>query len=125
MGITFRKIWTILKYLSIPIGIIFFYYQTNKHNPCEDSYKKFKNREISGLVQKKYVDSANHLYKTVEVLQKNNLDMVYFNLDKGGSYEYIEQGDSIFKKKKSDILTIIRNTNTRKFKIEYRCKSRN
>ncbi len=107
------------------IGIIFFITKTkNSISSCEKSFEIQKNISYSGLVSEKYIDSMNHLNKTIRLTKNKGKDIVIFNYDRSGAFNYIKPGDSIFKKSGSDNLITDRKGNVVVFKIDYGCENK-
>ncbi|WP_298341482.1 hypothetical protein [uncultured Algibacter sp.] len=125
MNKIFKLYWKIALYISPVICVIFFITKTNNSiSSCQKSFETEKNFSYSGLVSKKYIDSTNHLNKTIKLTKNKGKDIVIFNYDKSGAYDYIQSGDIISKKSDNYDLIINRNGRVVVFEINYECKDK-
>lgn len=89
---------------------------------CKD-YKNYLNLQIGGRVIEKDIDTQNHGYTSI-FLNNQNDTLCLFNIDTF-FFENVNEGDSIFKSKNSDTLTLLtKEKKLRKFIISYGCPSK-
>ncbi len=81
------------------IVIVKFISTVKKLNPDKKASEYYREDVFSGLVLNKYIDSKQHNYKTLIVGNDNKEHRILFDFEIGGLYEFIQIGDSIFKKK--------------------------
>ena len=78
-----------------------------------------------GVVSRKFLDSENHNYKTLEIKERANNRSRTFRLilsnDKSGLYPYVSEGDSIVKQSGSLAAKVIHDTVEREFIIDLGC----
>lgn len=82
--------------------------------------EEFKNEEYDELVLRKYIDEENHQFRTIEL---NNKKTLVLARDTSGFYNFIQQNDSIVKRKGTDILMVYRLNTVHRFKIYYGCSN--
>jgi hypothetical protein len=84
---------------------------------CEE-YEEFKSMSYQGLVNKKYMNSSEHMNKKNDI-NANEID-IDIDLDNSGLYDFIILGDSIDKASDSNIVSIFRNsTKIATFEIDF------
>lgn len=88
-----------------------------------DLTEEYKIDNLQGTVVRKYRDSRNHNYKTVEI-QEENHKILKRNLtsDLSGLYEYISVGDSVYKPSGTLKILVIRGNEKKYFTIDFGCK---
>lgn len=95
-----KKVIYLFAFLSIAIGSIIIYLFTNKvmemtsGNPAD----YYIDDEYSGVVINKFIDKEKHNYRTVIIKKEDKEHTVVFSFVMGGLYEFIEVGDTLFKK---------------------------
>jgi len=97
----YLEILILLIFISILVYMFHPYYRTKRLNElfCEEN-KSFKDLNFNGVLNKKYRDSANHLYKTINI-NKTVTDLsdnrIILDLERGVFFNEINIGDSIVK----------------------------
>ncbi|MFT4681382.1 MAG: hypothetical protein ACI9YU_001227 [Flavobacteriales bacterium] len=64
---------------------------------CKQGVTSYTNQHYQGKVTDTFIDSHNHLYKTVVVRSENRDSSFYFNADTAGIFRYLLIGDSVKK----------------------------
>ncbi len=64
------------------------------YTSASNNYKK---AQYSGYVANKFIDSTQHNYKTVILVEKDAVNSIIFDFEIGGLYEFIEINDTIVK----------------------------
>jgi len=78
---------------------------------------------MSGVVEKVFINTRNHNYKTVEIFNNNETSLVVvLDRDYSGLFEYLIPGDSIYKNENNREVIIIRNDTTATFILDFGCK---
>ncbi len=91
---------------------------------CLQKEKAARNLRIAnGVLIKKFNDAPNHNYETIKYKdgedEKESTDFVF---DESGCYQYLQIGDSIFKKSESLLFRVRRNKKDSLFILNYGCK---
>jgi|TARA_R100000541_G_scaffold54364_2_gene62844 hypothetical protein len=69
--------------------------------PDKKASEYYKEYTYSGLVTNKFIDSEQHNYRTVIIRNDEKSDIFLLDFETSGLFEFIQVGDSIFKKKNS------------------------
>lgn len=77
-------------------------------SPNKKASEYYKEYTYSGLVTNKFIDSKQHNYQTVIIQNGEEKDILLLDFETSGLFDFIEVGDSIFKKKSSLKLRLIR-----------------
>jgi hypothetical protein len=98
---------------SIPAGIIvfatiFFSMTSSQISGLEcELYQQLLEKEWSGVVVDKYLDSKNHRSKTIVLKSRNTIETITdFAVDRNYNYEKISFGDSLIKNKGTDTVLL-------------------
>lgn len=92
----------------------------NRSN-CNDA-EMATNESIDGVVTQKIRDNQNHMWKTIEYSNSSGSHQtLIFRNDESGAYEFLMQGDSIFKDTNSLELKVVRDTIMTKYLLNYGC----
>ena len=85
-----------------------------------DFERDIVNLNMRGKIDSVYIDYNNHSARMLNII--SNSKLIYFEPlhQYGGTplFEYVEKGDSIIKKKGSDVFIIKRNNKIKKFKFK-------
>lgn len=82
-------------------------------------------------VLKKFIDSTEHNYPTIVIFEYDTIfkkvvnweeELVFFDHEKSGFYDYVRVGDSIIKEKNSMDIRVIRGNKDTVFTIDYGCE---
>lgn len=106
--------------LSMIFVVAFFVY--NYENPSTVRSNKFQQDlllSIKGLLIDKFIDYKNHEYKTCKIQRGDDTLTLLMNLDRNDIFNYLEIGDSIFKKPGDSLVIVKRENNTRRFYLNY------
>ncbi len=76
-----------------------FYEGVNKLIPNKKASEFYRDDNYSGLVAAKYIDSFQHNYRTIVIETGNKRQKFLFDHENGGFFEFVQVGDSLFKKK--------------------------
>ncbi len=73
------------------------------------TYDNFLNKYYNGVVVKKYIDSSEHSYKTVEIKNFGNseVDKLILDFDTTALYRRLNLNDSIYKQTGNDSMFLI------------------
>ena len=106
------------------IFMIFWFYSNITNIPsCREQMQTLLPLNYQGVVDKIFIDSLNHLNKTIVLKTINgNLEKYTFNRDKSGLFENVQKGDSLSKVMNSYIVEIYRNEDKRLFHLDFKCK---
>jgi len=85
---------------------------------CQDE-KDFKSQGYTYIIKSKFLDSADHGFRTLELYNKSGYNSFILVRDTSGFYEYVDAGDTISKKKNSNYLVV---NGKRKFTIYFGCE---
>lgn len=109
-------------FMSFIIFIMFFEPLIRKNAFCDLS-EKYRIDNLHGIVIRKYRDSENHNYKTIEIKEESH-KILKRNLtgDLSGLYEYISAGDSVYKPAGTLKTLVIRVNEKKYFTIDFGCK---
>ncbi|MDB4533291.1 hypothetical protein N9242_00345 [Vicingaceae bacterium] len=108
------------KALSILFCLGFFaYHFESSEDSLDVKFDKDILININGIVVEKYIDNQNHLYETCVFKRDTNSQKFIFNLDDSGFFEYVEIGDSIYKKKGDSLFQVFRGSNIENFVLKY------
>lgn len=78
--------------------------------------------DINGIVELKFNDSESHRARTLKILNKGFLQDFTFQSEMQGFYEFVTEGDSIFKKAGNDTINVFRAGDVSIFRIDFNCK---
>jgi hypothetical protein len=118
-----------IKFLLIPA-----IFGSNLINSCIHSkdeygcreYKLMLKENISSVITKKYIDTVNHNFKTIEFFDIDGNKVAKILLEEYGKmYQIINVGDSLIKKPDDDMYTIISNGNFKRLRFNNFCKNKN
>lgn len=121
------------KYYSMAIGltagiiafpIVFFTVVPSmmQGDPCEYE-NRFKQVEWNGTVMKKYNDTPNHNYETIEIQNPSELKKIQnWVVFSNGNFDRIEVGDSIAKNKGETNVYLYKNGQEQTLSVDYGCK---
>jgi len=86
--------------------------------------KKFKEIELNGVVEKKYLDSIQHSYPMIEIRQFGIDTLIMINLigDTTNSYYKIELGDTIKKSKGNNLIRLRKKNAEFAVTVDFGCK---
>lgn len=76
-----------------------FYEGVNKLIPNKKASEFYRDDNYSGIVSAKYIDSLRHNYRTIVVEGGNKTQKILFDHENGGFFEFVQIGDSLFKKR--------------------------
>ena len=108
----FKKIY----YVILPIILLLFLIirfiipQLSKDSRCI-TYNEFLKIKLNGIVLKKYIDSSQHSYPTIEVenLQDFKIEKLNLDLDTSGIYYKVNIYDTLAKEIGEDEIFVIKN----------------
>lgn len=93
---------------------------------CKEAYKLLESKEIKGIMISKYLDKANHAFKTIELRTNISVEKWVIDADKSGLYQYILEGDSLVKQSDSYEVRLYRDgVYNRTFIMDYKCDDLN
>ncbi|MDD2636179.1 MAG: hypothetical protein PHW82_11870 [Bacteroidales bacterium] len=110
----------VITFIVIYLGII----GITKNAPyraCENKKTIVNDKEYKGLVINKYLDEKNHMNETVIIKDSNAEILVLLNGDTSGLYDSINLNDSIYKKKESMEVLLVRDTHRAIYVINFDC----
>lgn len=102
----------------------YFVYKLPSYNDVNCSYlKEFKNSNFDGFVVEKYIDSTQHSFPIIKIMNKDN-SMVELNLirDSSNSFFNFNVGDTVIKKSGEKGLYIKKNGVFVEKIIDFGCK---
>ena len=119
----FRRLFKAVIVIIIMIIGYSFLNKYLKQDAINTSLSRMKNRQISGVVFEKYLDSSNHLVKTINIELDNSKHCdITVPLEKSGFFNFIQIGDSIFKDKNSLMIVIVRKDTVINYSLKYDIK---
>ncbi len=101
----------ILILLLVGLVATFFFFKNNNSSQEELSNQiknKVQNRSFSGIVKKKFIDSSFHNRETITISNKEAVLVTDFIYEDSSLFNFINVGDSIFKKKNDLNVRVIR-----------------
>jgi hypothetical protein len=116
----FKKMSNYL-YGMLIIAFLLFFYIIDYNNVGACAFKEtYKKKEIMGIVNSKFIDEQNHGYKTIRL--GVNLDKNILLNNDVDAFNYIQEGDSIFKPINSLKLSIFRSGKNKQIDLTLGCK---
>ena len=106
-----KRNWIKSIYIGLIIigGILFFTYTIEKQSSkLPQLFKGQVEKEYIGIVSKKYIDQKNHNNKTLILDRSGVIMKTFWNADKSGFFEYVNESDSIVKNSGSEIINVYR-----------------
>jgi hypothetical protein len=101
--------------------ILFFVFKPSEYNLCLKAYSQMKQMQYKGTVINSFIDTKNHLLPTIIVDSgKDTITITDFR-DNSGLFDFLKQGDSIFKDKNSSLVIVKRDSSINSFSISYNC----
>jgi len=106
-----RKVY----YIILPVVLFLFFIirflipELSKDSRCI-IYKEFLKIGLDGVVLKKYIDSSQHSFPTVEIKNLNDfkIEILNLNLDTSGIYNKINLNDTLSKETGKDEVFVIK-----------------
>ena len=114
--------------ISLVTGIVIFIFLAFNLVPSIDDnncsfQREFDYKEWNGVVAQKYLDKPNHMYETLEVHSNSKaLKIQDFVTDFNSSYDAINVGDSLSKKRGNNYVTVYRKGIEKKLIVDCGCK---
>lgn len=120
------KTRTILKILAVIILIIVIIV-VNKNYPSDEeeyksAYESVKFTKYEGKIGKKFLFKNSKNYPSILVQNDLGTQKVMFIYDKSGLYEYLQEGDSIYKEYGNYDVFIVRDSVKKKFTLDFGIK---
>lgn len=114
--------------VGLPIGTLIFISSffiivpsSMQSDPCENA-RNFKQSEWSGIVVKKYRDTPNHNYKTIEIQNDNKVEKIQNSvIFQNGNFELLEIGDLISKRIGENNVRLYKNGSETFLVVDYGC----
>lgn len=95
------------------------------YRACRDREEYMKDKEICGIVTKKFRDKEDHIYPKLIIKESNNKELkLNLVIDKSGLFDFIQVNDSIVKEKESLYLIVFRKGEKYEYTLEYNCIER-
>jgi hypothetical protein len=118
-------IWLSVTLILVILFHVIFPSLNTQNNGCRE-YKLMLKENISSVITKKYIDTVNHNFKTIEFfdIDGNKVDKILLE-EYGKMYQIINVGDSLIKKPEDDMYTIISNGNFKRLRFNNFCKNKN
>ncbi|MEJ8820319.1 hypothetical protein [Lacibacter sp. H407] len=118
-------------YILLPIILFSFFIfrflipQFSKDARCI-TYKEFQKIKLDGILIKKYIDSSQHSFPTLEVqnLGDSRVEKLNLNLDASGFYDKINLLDTLYKEVGKDEVYIKNNGKKIIMKIDFGCDNK-
>lgn len=105
-------------FLILIIAFIYFLdYRKIGPSAFKETYEK---KEFKGIVRSKFIDEHNHNYKTFQLVNDLNKNILLNNDE--DIFNYLQEGDSIFKPLNSTKFNIIRDNQQKQFELTFGCK---
>ncbi|MEB3347730.1 hypothetical protein U6A24_19795 [Aquimarina gracilis] len=104
------------------IAFIFIYLNINQIPSCKEAYKLQKDVMYSGTVQNKYIDTNNHMLRTIELTNNGGMHKLVLSYDKSNLFDYVSKKDSIVKSKGGYGVLVYRNGSITEIKLDYKCR---
>ena len=90
--------------------ILFFRYHIKQDKERDRQFMiRLKAESYSGIIDQKYIDTANHQYETLIIQTDSGQKVIICNMDNSGLFNYSEVGDSIVKHDESYMVDIYKN----------------
>lgn len=102
----------------ITAGTVYDYFQPSDKEIALSEFEKMKFQQYTGVVREKYREKNNHNFPLIIINNQYGNQKIYLTWDRSGLFEYIEKGDSIFKKYGKHEVEIKRQGKTIKFKLQ-------
>lgn len=119
----FKNLYKIYFVLSLLVISIWAIYKIANVPSCEEYMQRNLSEEYSGIVNKKYIDSLNHLNKTIVIkVTDGSFNIQTFNRDKSGLYNYVKLGDSLSKLLNTYKVDVFRKGEKETFFIDFNCE---
>ena len=110
-------------YITVEVMIANDAWITN-YSLCNDE-ESLREEYWGGVVSRKFLDSKNHNYRTLEIVDsarsRTRIYRLILSNDKSGLYHYVSEGDSIVKQSGSLAAIVIHDTREREFIIDLGC----
>ena len=119
----FKNLYKLYFVLSLLVISIWAIYKIVNVPSCEEYMQRNLSEEYSGIVNKKYIDSLNHLNKTIVIkVTDGSFNIQTFNRDKSGLYNYVKLGDSLSKLLNTYKVDVFRKGEKETFFIDFNCE---
>jgi hypothetical protein len=103
------------------ILLIVFLNTSDKKIDCDQFISRMKSVRYNGIIIKKYIDTNQHNYKKVILKEDIETQVILFDQEEGGVFQYLEKGDSISKKDGDLTMKIVRGEKDSIYKLNYYC----
>jgi hypothetical protein len=103
------------------ILLIVFLNTSDKKIDCDQFISRMKSERYNGIIIKKYIDTNQNNYKKVILKKDIETQVILFDQEEGGVFQYLEKGDSISKKDGDLTMKIVRGEKDSIYKLNYYC----
>lgn len=115
-------LFVIVLFGLIKTVIFFIKNYESKHEVCLEMEQRWKEKEMNGLINLKFIDSTNHNLKTTKYTHKNSSGSWIFAWDYSGLFEFLKEGDFVIKKTNSLEVFVIRDGIKYNFILNPKCE---
>lgn len=118
-----NRIKPFIYFIAIVLFIVYILFGTNPRSTRIEYLNKIRVEIVKGKIVAKYIDSNNHNYKIIKILNYDNKEIVWFmNYDTSSFFEEVVIGDSIIKRKDTVKVMIIRDSIKKEYILDFQTK---
>ena len=100
-------------------------FQFEVSDPRCSAYQRIQFLVLEGVVDSVFEDADNHSQNTLKINVSESIQTVYLEFDKSDLFNYLQKGDSIFKKYKDYEVHVKRNVSKKTFLLDFGCEKEN
>lgn len=100
-------------------------FQFEVSDPRCSAYQRIQFLVLEGVVDSVFEDADNHSQNTLKINVNESIQTVYLEFDKSDLFNYLQKGDSIFKKYKEYEVHVKRNVSKKTFLLDFGCEKEN
>ena len=114
IGVVFLIVLIALKLYNVYIN------DTNAYFDKCPLLENIKVKNISGKIVDKFYSSKEHLYPALKILHGDEIEVIFFQNEDSGFFEFVNEGDSLLKMPGSIDVTIVRGEKQFTHTLHYR-----
>lgn len=120
--LTPKKLFYLISFVIL-IPLIIYHGKRSNKAFCEERRSDLYKRDFKGIVIRKYLDSLNHMYETIEIQGSTDTinEWLYSGREMETLYSQLERGDSLIKEEGTNVYIRKSGNNRSVYRIVIKC----